>query len=561
MEKVKATEAPERESIHDVSMGSLRKRVLWMMLLRVVLISVLLSATIIFNYSTETAFTEPSPRFLLGLIALTYFITILYAIWFRLGTGIKRLSRIQIVIDLIVWGCLTYATGGIASGFTFLFDLWVIVSAVVLGGRASYYAATVSSVILTGMAMLMYFGVLTPLPDQIATEITLWNGVYFLAVNILALFIVAAMVNSLVSKLESTGMGLEEEKTKRADLAQLHTDLVRSITAGIATTSKNGDMLSMNPAGLALLGIKTADLADKKIGQWLPEIRKQIDSSETVSIRGQSFGIRADGETVPVEYMVAPLISSEGVRLGAIVMFSDLTEVRRLEQELEHSKRLAALGSLAASLAHEIRNPLGAVSGSFQLLASGRTFSEDERSLSDIVFRELQRIERLVGDMLNYARPGKAKFVDSNLKKLVEEVVSVFRMGEESVDCAVTCDTNDNWHTMIDRSQMRQVIWNLLRNAAQATESESSRGIELELLKENGRLLVQVKDRGSGIHLTDKNKIFEPFFSTKERGIGLGLALCKRIVDEHDGDISATQREGGGTIFSISLPQRRSTSG
>jgi two-component system sensor histidine kinase PilS (NtrC family) len=374
------------------------------------------------------------------------------------------------------------------------------------------------------------------------------------AVNIVALFVVATLVNSLVSRLETTGIGLEEEKAKRADLTQLYTDLVRSITVGIATTSKTGDLLSMNPAGLDLLEIRRGDLAGRKIEHWMPELAKQIDVSETVSSRGQSFGIRADGEGVPVEYMVAPLLSSEGVRLGAIVMFSDLSEVRRLEESLEHSRRLAALGGLAASLAHEIRNPLGAVSGSFQMIADGGTFSEEERSLLDIVSRELQRIERLVGDMLNYARPSKPKFTFSDVKKLVEEVVSVFLMGDEATGCNVTSTDNDDWNTWLDRSQMRQVIWNLLRNAAQANKLDDA--IEAVLKKENDHFLLEVKDRGSGIDPADQNRIFEPFFSTKERGIGLGLALCKRIVEEHDGKISAASREGGGAVFRVSLPSK-----
>jgi two-component system sensor histidine kinase PilS (NtrC family) len=462
------------------------------------------------------------------------------------------LSRIQISIDLLIWGCLTYATGGVASGFTFLFGLWVIVAAVVLGGRASYYAAMISSAIMVCMAMLMSFGVLDPLPDQIAAELSYKSVAYFVSVNIVALFVVAALVNSLVSKLESTGMGLEEEKTKRADLTQLHTDLVRSITAGIATTSKKGDLLSMNPAGLSLLGLQIDDLTEMKIDRWMPEIAKQIDVSETVSSRGQSFGTRKDGERVPVEYMVAPLLSSEGVRLGAIVMFSDLSEVRRLEESLEHSRRLAALGGLAASLAHEIRNPLGAVSGSFQMISEGGTFTADERSLLDIVSRELQRIERLVGDMLNYARPSKPKFANSDLKRLVEEVASVFLMGDDAVGCNVTSTADGNWDAWIDRSQMRQVIWNLLRNAAQANTSEDA--IEVVLEKVNEHFLIEVKDRGTGIDPADQNRIFEPFFSTKEKGIGLGLALCKRIVEEHGGNISAASREGGGAAFRISLP-------
>jgi two-component system, NtrC family, sensor histidine kinase PilS len=532
--------------------GSLKGRLIWVMLLRVGLISILLSATLVLNYRTEQGFDAPSSRFLLALIALTYLGTIFYALWYRLGRAPALLARVQIVADLFFWGCLTYATGGIASGFSFLFDLWVIVAAIVLGGRAAYYTAAVSVVILSILSFAMYAGVLHPIPDQIAAKATVGEVSYFIGINLVSLFIVAGLVNSLVSRLESTGIGLEVERTRRADLTQLHADMIHSLTVGLATTGLDGEILTMNPAGMEILGVKQAGIEGQHLGNWLLDLSKQLHAENSLRSRGLGTALKPDKKRVPVEYIVAPLVAAEGSRKGFIVVFSDLTEVRRLEAALERSRRLAALGELAASLAHEIRNPLGAVSGSFQMLVQNQKMSEEDSSLADIVSRELRRMERLVGDMLDYARPRQLNYVATDAGILVEEIIKAFRLGDEVVGRDIVLTVDDSPMADIDGAQIRQVLWNLLRNAAQATEPGDRISIDARVVDKY--LVIEIGDNGIGVLEENVEEIFTPFFSTRERGLGLGLALCRRIVEDHSGEIKAEPRTGGGSLFRIKLP-------
>ena len=414
-------------------------RLIWLMVLRVTLISALLGATLIMNYGYEGALEDSSPRFLLGIIASSYVLTILYAIWHRSGWQRVILSRIQLGLDLAIWGSLVYVTGGVASGFTFLFDLWVIVAAVVLGGRIAFWTAGGSTLILAALAAVMYLQILSPLPDQLIAHYTIREVVYFFGINVSALFVVAALVSSLVSRLELTGHGLALERVRRANLAE----------------------------------------------------------------------------------------------------------------ELEKSRRLAALGELGASLAHEIRNPLSAVSGSVQMLLAGNDFKDEDNELGRIISREIDRIERLVGDMLHFVRPRPVAKKKMDLGRLACDIVGAFRQSPEASERPISCTQNESVWVMIDPDQMRQVIWNLLRNAAQATEAGDK--IEVRVAQDETHACLEVEDSGLGIEPEKLEEIFDPFYSTRERGIGLGLALCDRIVKDHGGRIRAMPASTKGTLFRIVL--------
>ncbi len=533
--------------------GTIAKRLLWVMVLRVVMTSVLLGATIIFAYTRGESLLGASPKFLLSVIGVTYFLTIIYAVWYRIGKAVQRLAAVQLAVDLLLWTCIAYATGGIVSGFTFLFDLWIIVAAVLLGGRAAFVLAAGAAVLLAGLAAIMYFGVVSALPDQATTSLSAKEYLYFLAVNVVALFVVATLVGSLVARLERTGEGLEYERKRRADLAQLHEDMIRSLAVGIATTSESGDILMMNPAGQNILEITDQDILGKALSRWLPDPVLRPHSGDVEVLRGDGHAKTSAGKEIPIEYVVAPLTGAGGTRRGSIVAFSDQSEVRRLEAEVERSRRLAALGELAASLAHEIRNPLGAVSGSFQMLADATSLSPEDTKLVDIISRELTRIERLVTDMLHYSRPSKAERVPMNVGRLVEETVKAFMLGRDPVgiDVSVNIDVAADLEANVDQAQIRQVLWNLLRNAAQFTESGDH--IDARAFNEPDGVVVEIRDTGPGIDDNDIGKIFDPFFSTRERGIGLGLALCKGIIEQHAGEITARNRKSGGCTFRIVL--------
>jgi len=530
-----------------------RRRLLWIMALRVGLISILLGATIVFNYGASSSFMDPTPRFLLALIAVTYIASIAYALWYRTGRRLNALTYTQLGIDTVFWGCLVYATGGIGSGFTFLFDLWVIVAAIVVGGRAAYSSAALSSALLAAMTAAMHLGLLVPLADQSPPPLTFGGTAYFLGVNVAALFVVAWLVTSLVSRLERAGRGLEHERAKSADLTVLHSDIIHSLTVGLATTGVDGEILTMNPAGREILGVAGTEVEGTRLDGWLPDLTAVLggDSAES---RGHGVAIQANGVRVPVDYTVAPLLTAEGARRGSIVVFNDLTKVKRLEAALENARHLAALGELAASLAHEIRNPLSAVSGSFQMLVARPDLNEEDRSLADIAMREMARMERLVTDMLEYARPRDPDRRVVDLGAVVGEVVRAFLMGTEAEVRNVEFAADDAVFACADHAQIRQVVWNLLRNAAQVTDDDGTIYVAVERGEDPGVAIIAVADDGPGIPERERARIFDPFYSTRERGLGLGLAICRRIVDAHGGEIRVEPGDDGGTVFEIRLP-------
>ncbi len=540
------------EGVASVSAaGAPGRRLVWLMLLRVGLISALLGGTLALNYED---FDAPSPRFLLGLIAFTYLATIAYAVWYRAGGRRLLLARFQLAVDVLAWGCLAYATGGAASGFSFLFGLWVIVAAVVLGGGAAFHAAIASSVVLVALGGSMFAGLLDPLPDQLAADSSIYEILYFLSVNVASLFLVAALVSSLVRRIERTGRGLERERSERADLTVLHADAIRSLPVGLATTGLDGEVLTLNPAGAAILGTEGGSHLGSELARWIPEAGKAIRGKIDGEIRGRATAFSSVGDRIPVEYTVTPLLSAEGERRGSIVVFDDLTKIRQLELELERSRRLAALGELAASLAHEIRNPLGAVSGAVQLLAERPDLNDEDRSLGEIIGRELDRVERLIGDMLDFARPRDPARKRVELSRVAEEVVAAFARGSEAEGRAIEFRATADGGAEVDESQLRQVLWNLLRNAAQVTEEGD--GIHVELGGDEELVRLSVADTGPGIDARDRERIFDPFYSTRERGLGIGLALCRRVAETHGGSIRAGAGAGGGAEIAIEIPRR-----
>lgn len=410
------------------------------MILRVVVISTLLGATVIMNQDVNSL-VGASTRFLLSLIVCTYILTIAFAIWYRTGRRLTHLGYVQFSSDAVLFSALSYATGGVTSGFTFLFHLWVIVSVVSMGKRAGFIQATISAffIILTGM--LMEFGVLEPLSDISGPAPSLPTTIYALTVNIIGLYIVAFLVNILSKRLEDAGEGLKQERAQKEELAR----------------------------------------------------------------------------------------------------------------ELEHAKHLAALGELAATLAHEIRNPLSAVSGSFQMLKSGVQIGDEEAALSSIIERELHRMGRLVDDILEYARPRQAELYPVDLSKLCQETVHSFNASILHRGLQLSTVIPEKLFCLGDSNQLRQVIWNLLINASHVVADETG-VIKIELTRSSDNIYVDVVDNGPGVPVDIRDKVFDAFFSTRERGMGLGLALCQRIIAGHNGNMEIMDAQSGGAKFRVMLP-------
>jgi two-component system sensor histidine kinase PilS (NtrC family) len=253
---------------------------------------------------------------------------------------------------------------------------------------------------------------------------------------------------------------------------------------------------------------------------------------------------------------VSPLRDVKNQVIGRVVNFQDLTELRRLEAQSRRSERLAMIGQLAAGIAHEIRNPLASISGSVELLRQGPSPSDDDRTLMAIVHREIQRLNVLIGDLLDYANPRPPQPVDFDLGVMVEETLQVAR-GEQAfatVHMALAVDRPLPLHA--DPAKLRQVLWNLLRNAADAAALGGGH-VHVDARREVDATTIVVSDDGPGIPADQLTRIFDPFFTTKSKGTGLGLATCHAIIAEHGGHIDVASEPGKGTAMTISLPRQR----
>ena len=260
------------------------------------------------------------------------------------------------------------------------------------------------------------------------------------------------------------------------------------------------------------------------------------------------------GITVSIGVTVSPLRDVRDQEIGRVINFQDLTELRRLELQSRRAERLATVGQLAAGVAHEIRNPLASISGSIELLKQSPQASEDDRALMTIVHREIQRLNMLIGDLLDYANPRPSQPVEFDLGVLVEETLQVARADQAFAQIELAADVVQPLRIPADPAKLRQVLWNLVRNAADAA-LVGGKHVRVAVKATAKAATIAVADDGPGIEQEALGRIFDPFFTTKKRGTGLGLATSHAVVAEHGGRIDVTTEVGKGTTMLVTLPR------
>lgn len=259
------------------------------------------------------------------------------------------------------------------------------------------------------------------------------------------------------------------------------------------------------------------------------------------------------GDRRHIGFTVSPLAPSGDLPGGSVVVFQDLTMLRRMEEQVRRNERLAAVGVLAAGLAHEIRNPLSSMSGSIELLKSELPSGGRDERLMDIVVRETERLDGLIDDFLGFARPAPPRKELVSFERLVGEAAELFRNDPAAASCKLEISVDEGVTGFGDEGQLRRALLNLLINAAQAREGDGG-SISVEARAVDRGIALSVSDDGSGIPGEDIPRIFDPFYTTRERGTGLGLALVHRTVEAHDGRVEVESEVGEGTRFTIELP-------
>jgi two-component system sensor histidine kinase PilS (NtrC family) len=524
-------------------MPEARKRLTYVMLFRVGVVTLLLGATFMSELA-GTMETALSPRtyVLLALIGVTYLLTILYSLWLRSippNAPLGTLAIAQIAIDLLLTTALVHLTGAVDSGFAFMYLLTVVSASFVIERSALFTA--IAAVALYGADIAI-----SPAPLKEMLRVVGVNAVAFVATGLLAA--------RLAVELSQARGRIERQGVRIADLATLHADVIRCLTSGLVTLDRDGVVITFNAAAEEILGIQAASAAGRRIGELMPELAESLASvGERSSLKRAevTHGERALGVSA------SPLYDAAGQVLGRIVSFQDLTELRRMEEAVARSEHLAAVGRLAAGVAHEIRNPLAAISGSIELLARDDGKASDRAQLTEIVLREVARLDALIRELLEFARPRKPEPQRLDLRATLGELARVFEHDKQLAGAPVELHADGAVWVEADPAQLRQVVWNLLRNAAEAAPAGSPITLGAgETRDADGSSWgwLAVRDRGPGIPVEQRARLFEPFYSTKEKGTGLGLAVVHRIVEAHHGRIDVESPTGGGTRVCVRLP-------
>ncbi len=526
------------------------------MLSRIVLALLLLGSLALFQHRYQIYRFSASHLLYFG--AAVGALSAVYAHLLRRVSNLSLLATMQVVGDSLLISWLVAITGGIDSGFSILYHISIISASIILYRRGGYMSASLASILYGGMLDLQYYNMLRFVRS---VNFTASQVLYLLFVNILSFYLVAFLSSFLSERLRRTRQELSEKSSDFNDLRVLQEHILRSVGSGIATIDMQGRITSWNHAAEQITGFSAEEIGGRwkeVFGDGIKGLFGQTDELKTHPVRFEGGIVKRDGTRAILGFTASLLKDEQEQVRGIILTFQDITRLIEMEDLMRRQERLATVGSLAAGIAHEIRNPLASLSGSIQMLREGMSMSPDDRGLMDIVLRETDRLNTIINEFLDYARPRTTDLERISLAALLQETAVLFRNAREYREGIVlSCSIDPRLEVFGDPRRLRQVFWNLLINAAQAIREGGTVRITAELdgtAREGGAISITVADSGEGIAAGDLDKIFDPFFTTKANGTGLGLAIVYRIIDDLGGSIFAASTPGVGTRFVIRLP-------
>lgn len=346
--------------------------------------------------------------------------------------------------------------------------------------------------------------------------------------------------------------------------------ILTSLEDGVIITDAAGDISFANQAAETLVGLSSTKMVHHAYTsvfrdvEWLTTlIAKSLSPDESTS-RAEGEFAKRPGTAVPVGATVSPLQDDRGATVGSVVVLRDRTVRQAMEEDLRRSDRLALLGTLGAGLAHEIKNPLSGIRGAAQLLQAELSPQESVLENTAIIIREVDRVNGLLEQLLDLARPARLKLEPLNVHELLNHVLELESNTVEAGDVRVQRAYDPSLPPILgDRAQLTQVFLNLIKNALQAmagdgcltltTRVETDFSVRTRSRQKARLARIDIADNGPGIDTGDLPHIFSPFFTTKQSGTGLGLAVCHRVINEHGGTIRVESQTGRGTVFKVSL--------
>lgn len=536
-----------------------KKRISWYILVRLVVVSVFLALTIILDLKYSRGLDPDTFSRFLKLIVVTYVFSLLSLYLLRFERFLPRLAHAQIVWDLVLVTLLILLTGGITSPYPFLYLVCIVNASILLSRREALYVAGVCAITYGAILDLQFYGKLVSLglSQHSAQRYGAPLILYSVFLNTLAFFLTAFLTGYLAEKSRKSEQALLSKEIDFTELDRLNSSIVANLNSGLLTLNTGGRIRVFNQFAEMLTGLTQAEAYNKYLHEIFPNMCYLGGTIDSVQRGEFTFLSRLGGDRT-IGFKSVPLTDTGGERAGIIFIFQDLTQLKTMEEELKKADRLSAIGQLSAHIAHEIRNPLASISGSVQLLAQGESIDQKDKKLVDIVVRETDRLNNLIQDFLSYARPMKPQKHSVSLSELIFIMDLLIEKDPrfQAVRTTFTCEEDVIIHA--DKDQLEQVFWNLLVNAAESMAEGGEISIDVTRTPsrygEPDKVKIIIADSGCGMDREKMGRVFEPFFTSKKGGTGLGLATVYRIIDAHGGTISVDSAKGKGTSFTITLP-------
>jgi two-component system sensor histidine kinase PilS (NtrC family) len=545
--------------------ATLTGKLRWLIAVRAVAITLVLGSAILIAVNTESPYGFDPFIFLLGL---TYVLTVLYTVTLRFVERHPWLVDVQLAGDAVIVSAIVHLTGGVTSYFTFLYALPIIAASITQYSRGGLLTAFLSGLLYGALVVAQYAGGFGFGPRDAAELVLppLRFALYTLGLNLFGLFAVALLSAYLAEGQRRADARLQRASNQIADLQAFNQHIIDSLVSGLATADASGRLLSFNRAAQEITGLSLADAIGREIGdvlQFPPHVLDGLRS--TVGTGGRyraEFGFRRpDGNSIELGFSTAPFVTPAGPS-GYVITFQDVTDVKKREREARAQQRLAAVGEMAAGIAHEIRNPLASMSGSMQVLRQELPLTDEQAQLMDIVLRESERLNDTIRSFLAYARPQRREASRFDMRGVLTDTATLLRNSaelREGHEVAVHAPDEAVWY-FADEHQIRQIVWNLATNGLRAMMSGGRLSLSVEAKASPGAeepgAVLRVEDQGVGIPPTELDGIFQPFRGAFSRGSGLGLAIVHRIVTDYGGQIDVRSQPGLGTTMEIYLPGR-----
>jgi two-component system sensor histidine kinase PilS (NtrC family) len=541
----------------------LRRKLGWLIAARAVVSTLLLGGAVVAQIKSPGSF--PIDPFFI-LIATTYGLTIAYALTLRFAARFRWLIDLQLAIDALIVSAFIYFTGGITSVFSSLYVLPIVAGSTVQFRRGGLFVATLSAVVYVSVVVAQYLTASGVLHDPWLAPFSLPTrpaAQYIVSLNVFGFFAVAVLSGSLAEGVRSAGARLEQASSEIATLQAFNQHVIDSLPSGLMTTDRAQRVVTFNHAAEAITGLTF----ERVVGRPLVDVMQMPPGLVTVlnaALDGSGAARRLEyrfrrGSGAEIDIgLGATHLETPGGRAGYLVTFQDVTDVKKLERDARIQQRLAAVGEMAAGIAHEIRNPLASMSGSIQILRQELPLSPEQEQLMDIVLRESERLNTTIRSFLAYARPQKFAIARFDVRRALNDTALLLRNSADVLD-AHTVDldlpSGELWYEA-DEGQIKQIVWNLATNGLRAMPKGGRLKLSASRDGGNDSVVIAVQDEGIGIPPEELDGLFQPFHGGFAKGSGLGLAIVHRIVTDYHGEIHVSSKPGAGTTVSVRLPVR-----